>query len=88
MNTDKDAKQHSFEEMRNKPVTVQSAGMTYRGLFIGADENNLYLRSEHRWIILPMDRITSVQLASDRPGFARQKSVPPGFYGDPNEGNR
>jgi hypothetical protein len=46
--------------MKDRVVDVLSNGLRYRGVLVGADEEELYLRGEVRWIVLPLDRITSV----------------------------
>lgn len=46
--------------MKGAEVEVVSGGVRYRGLLIGADEQDLYLRAVLRWLVLPLDRVTSV----------------------------
>ena len=60
---------HTFETLKYEPVVVRASGFLYRGILIGADETDLYLKSETRWVVLPLDRVTSVKQddASRRP---------------------
>jgi hypothetical protein len=54
-------KPFTFEAYKGREVIVRSNGFTYRGVLIGADEDELYLRSEMRWIVLPLSQITDVK---------------------------
>lgn len=75
----------SLEALRYKQVVVTHDGFTYRGLLIGADESELYLKGPLRYVVLPMDRITSVNVAEMRLTFNRRKSIDRQFYQDDNE---
>ena len=52
---------NTFENMKNKIVDVIADGILYRGVLIGADEKDLYLKSSTRWIVLPMEKVTSIR---------------------------
>jgi hypothetical protein len=60
---------HSFEALKGEHVVVRSNGFDVRGVLVGADEGELYLRGEMRWVVLPLHTITSVrrQPPPDRP---------------------
>jgi hypothetical protein len=57
----------SFQRLRGQPVVVRANGFLYRGLLAGADEEELYLRGELRWIVLPLERVTSLVRDPDAP---------------------
>ncbi|HEY4223888.1 MAG TPA: hypothetical protein VGO62_21180 [Myxococcota bacterium] len=61
----KDAGAYDFEALQGEAVHVRANGFSYRGVLVGADEGELYLRGELRWVILPLHSITSVAL--DKP---------------------
>lgn len=63
---DDELRPHTFEALKYEKVVVRASGFTYRGTLIGADESDLYLKSETRWVVLPLDRVTSVA-ADDAP---------------------
>lgn len=73
----------SFEPLRGKIVDVRASGFDYRGELVGADETELYLRTETRWVVLPLDRVTSVEPADQRP--RPLGGPPPGFVEDGGE---
>jgi len=73
----------SLEALRWKRVLVRANGITYRGVLIGADEDELYLKGELRYLVLPMERVTSLRLEDERPALDARKVVAPEFYGDP-----
>lgn len=52
--------------MRGRIVDVTSNGFGYRGLLIGADEEELYLRAELRWLVMPLERISSVREVDEK----------------------
>lgn len=60
--------------MKGAEVEVTSAGIHYRGLLVGADEQDLYLRAVLRWLVLPLDRVTHVRRVDDT---ARPMGGPP-----------
>ena len=76
----------SFEQMRFKNIEVISAGVLYRGVLIGADEHDIFIKGRLRWLILPLDRITSIRLEGEQESFASHKSIDASFYDqDPND---
>ena len=42
-----------------QPVEIRCLGITYRGEFMGADEEWIYLKSETTWLTLPMEEVSS-----------------------------
>jgi hypothetical protein len=57
---------HSFAALLRRRVVVVANGFTYRGRLQGADEDDLYLRGELRWFVLPLSSVRS--LARDPEG--------------------
>lgn len=58
---DEDLKPFTLESMKGEAVIVRANGFEYRGKLVGADEGEIYLRSETRWIVLPLAIVTSVK---------------------------
>ena len=56
-----------FEAMKNEIVVVRLGGLDYRGRLVGADEKEVYLKAETRWLVLPFDRVTSVKRVRENP---------------------
>jgi hypothetical protein len=71
--------------MRFKDVVVVSSGFVYRGQLLGADETDLYLKGQFRYLVLPLERVASIRLASDKDAFDPRKSVDSDFYAEPDE---
>jgi len=42
-----------------QPVEIRCLGIVYRGVFMGADEDWIYLRGETTWLTLPMEEVSS-----------------------------
>ena len=42
-----------------QPVEVRCLGIIYRGEFMGADEEWIYLKGETTWLTLPMEEVSS-----------------------------
>ena len=42
-----------------QPVEVRCLGIIYRGEFMGADEEWIYLKAETTWLTLPMAEVSS-----------------------------
>lgn len=42
-----------------RPVEIRCQGIIYRGLFMGADEEWIYLKGETTWLTLPLQEVTS-----------------------------
>ena len=49
-----------WRTLRRQRVVVRSNGFTVRGRLEGVDDDDVYLRGELRWFVLPMHTITSV----------------------------
>ena len=82
-NIDQDqTKDYSFEEMKYQKVIVIASSFTYVGVLLGADETDLYLKGQFRYLVLPMGRVTSIRLACDKDAFDPRKSVDPAVYSD------
>lgn len=79
---DDDAPPFTFERLKGRLVDVRAGGFDYRGTLIGADENEIYLRAETRWVVLPLDRVTRVVAAAKPP--RPSAGTPPGF-GQPDD---
>jgi hypothetical protein len=59
-------KPYTFEGLKGERVVVRANGFEYRGVLIGADEGELYLRGELRYIVLPLEHVTHVERESSR----------------------
>ncbi|MBN2493090.1 MAG: hypothetical protein JXR96_00760 [Deltaproteobacteria bacterium] len=70
----------SFDEMRFRQVTVVAHNLTYHGQLLGADDEVLYLKGRLRYLLIPLDRVSSVKLDDERRGFDRQKMIGAEFY--------
>ena len=57
---------HSFAALKHRAVIVIANGFTYRGLFVGADDDDVYLKGELRWWVLPLLSLTSVRIDTER----------------------
>lgn len=56
----------SFEDNKGRIVEVRASGFSYRGVLVGADEAELYLKTEMRWLVLPLDRVTSLRVIEEQ----------------------
>ena len=72
----------SFEDWKYKRVVVIASGFIYRGVLLGADETDLYLKGEFRYLVLPMEKVNSIRPEGGPEGFDPRKSVEPGFYSE------
>jgi len=72
----------SFDAFRHKAVEVVADRMTYHGIFLGADENTIYLKGNLRFLLLPMSEVRSLRLRGEKGGFDKLKSVSKDFYSD------
>lgn len=73
------------DRLRHLPVEVWAAGFRYRGTFVGADEEELYLRGDTRWWVIRLDLVSQLKviggvLPEERP-LARAGPLP-GFEED------
>jgi hypothetical protein len=75
----------ALEELRWKRVLVRAHGIIYRGVLIGADDDDVYLKGELRYLVLPMERITSIRLEDAKGSLDAKKSVEAEFYREPDE---
>ncbi len=75
----------SFDKMRFKRVEVRADGVLYRGVLIGADDEDIYIKGALSWIILPLDKVVSVHLEGQRPGLDDKKDIAASFYYPPED---
>jgi hypothetical protein len=52
-----------LEALKGQQVEVIYNGIVYRGLLIGATENEINLQTLTDWVMLPMEGITTVRSA-------------------------
>lgn len=75
----------TFDKLRFKSIEVVAAGILYRGVLIGADDVDIYMKGRLRWLILPIETISSLRLEGQKKSFNLRKSVDSGFYLEPLE---
>lgn len=75
----------TFDKLRFKKIEVMAAGILYRGVLIGADDVDIYIKGRLRWLIFPIETITSLRLEGQKESFNLRKSVDSGFYLEPIE---
>jgi hypothetical protein len=75
----------TFDKLRFKSIEVTAAGILYRGVLIGADDVDIYMKGRLRWLILPIETISSLRLEGQKESFNLHKSVDAGFYLEPIE---
>ena len=75
----------TFDKLRFKNIEVIADGIIYKGVLIGADETDIYMKGRLRWLILPIETITSLRLEGQLETFNPRKSVDAGFYLEPAE---
>jgi hypothetical protein len=75
----------TFDKLRFKKIEVMAAGILYRGVLIGADDVDLYIKGRLRWLILPIETVTSLRLEGQKESFNLRKSIDAGFYLEPVE---
>jgi len=64
-------------------VTVWVSGTRVTGVLVGADEDDLYVRTETRSMAYPLASVEQVHRLPDVPTRPRPLPVPPGFERDP-----
>ena len=52
-----------LESLKGQKVEVVYEGIVYRGVLIGASEEELHLQTRMEWVSLPLERIASVKKA-------------------------
>jgi hypothetical protein len=81
---DDELRPHTFETLKYEQVVVRASGFLYRGTLIGADESDLYLKTVTRWVVLPLDHVTSV-----KPDDASRRPLGlPGWLDDDDDDDR
>jgi len=77
-------KEYSFEKFKYKMVTVTAGGLSYRGVFLGADDSDIYLKGTFRYLLLPLEKVSSIHSDDDTEKFDQKKSVDQEFYSNPD----
>lgn|GEM_PF-1056008 len=68
MRLTEDLRPHSYDELKGRRVRMYVSGFWTEGLFVGADEDSVYLRGELKWRIYPLDAIGEVRVLDDDDG--------------------
>lgn len=55
-----------LETLKGQQVEVVYNGITYKGLLVGASEDEVDLQTREQWVSLPMEGITSVRKAQEK----------------------
>ncbi len=69
--------------LRKNVEVVVAGGITYKGQFIEASEETLYLKAETGWITVPMERVKTVRAQDseeDEGEEWRDRDVDPSFF--------
>jgi len=52
-------------ELINKEVEVKTPDIIYRGVLVEVGANDVHLRSESGWIVVPMDKIVGIEAVEE-----------------------
>ena len=66
--------------VRKRVEVLARGGITYRGVFIEANEDTIYLKSDTGWITIPMERVVSVKEEGAKEADWRDRDVDPSFF--------
>ena len=69
-----------IERLRHREVIVRAGGITYRGILLGADEDEIYLKTSLRHVTVRMDRVSQLVAADEEERFSATKQIDPTFY--------
>ena len=74
--------QDSLNKLLRKNVEVTAhGGVVYKGQFIEASEDTLFLKSSTGWVTIPLDRVISVREEGvPRDGEGIDRDVDPSFF--------
>ena len=70
----------SLEAMKNKEVEVYANGIVYRGTLQGTDGEDIYLRTDLRYVTVALDRVSPVVLKDAPKQPLDPGTVSPSFY--------
>jgi len=83
-----EVRQNRHQSLMGRAVEVMAAGILYRGTFVEMTDEDVKLRGPTGWIILPVDRVTSVKEEGAKPPFPQPgKFVDRGFYDPSGDGS-
>jgi hypothetical protein len=54
-----------MQNLLGKTVVVETYETTYTGTLVELGEKEVYLQSDTGWIVIPMDRVTSMEEKED-----------------------
>ncbi len=75
----------ALESFKGRQVDVFANGVSYRGLFQGSDGEEIYLRTETRYVTVSVERVVRVVPLDERPRPLAHGLVPHAFYQDLEE---
>jgi hypothetical protein len=76
---------HKLSQYKNKKVIVMAGGIAYKGVLKEVTEEAINLRGLTGWIEIPIDKVTSVRLETDKEGFKDNNFVNPSYWEMPPE---
>ncbi len=56
-----------LEKLKGRHVEITYNGVLYRGTLVGADEDEVSLKTQNVWLALPMNGISAVRQAEQVP---------------------
>ncbi|MBN2360955.1 MAG: hypothetical protein JXR83_15980 [Deltaproteobacteria bacterium] len=65
---------------KHQSVIVHANGIKYQGVLIGADEQEIYLRTETRYLTIRMELVSKLELFDATIEFDPARRVDPDFY--------
>ncbi len=69
------------QHLTGKPVEVRADGILYRGKFVEMTDTDLKLRGPTGWIILDVQKVSSIKEEGVKPVFPKPtKAIDPSFY--------
>ncbi|MBI5495690.1 MAG: hypothetical protein HY904_11750 [Deltaproteobacteria bacterium] len=70
----------SMEALRNRPVEIHAGAVIYRGVLVGADTEEVFLRTDLRYTSVPLERVARIIPTDVKPAPLPKGSVDPSFF--------
>jgi len=69
-----------LKRFKQREVVVYANGIKYQGVLVGADEDELYLRTPTRHLTIRMELVSTLDLAGKKLELDPSKHIDPSFY--------
>jgi len=72
--------QSKIDRLKRKPAIVRANGIMYRGILLEVTEDEITLKTQTRFLTIPMSQITAIEDPEEKASKLRDTQIDKSFY--------